>query len=33
MKKTWYLLLFVLMLSAAAKAQTNWVTKNLDEKI
>jgi len=33
MKKACYLLLFVLLLSAAAKAQTNWVTKNLDEKM
>jgi hypothetical protein len=33
MKKTYYLLLFVLMLSAAAKAQTHWVTKNLDENL
>jgi hypothetical protein len=33
MKKTYYLLLFVLILSAQAKAQTNWVTKNLDEKL
>ncbi|MDB5287225.1 MAG: hypothetical protein JWR05_2174 [Mucilaginibacter sp.] len=33
MKKTYYLLLFALMLSAAAKAQTDWVTKNLDEKL
>ena len=33
MKKACYLLLFVLTLSAAANAQTAWVTKNLDEKI
>jgi uncharacterized GH25 family protein len=33
MKKTYYLILFVLMLSATAKAQTNWVTKNIDEKL
>jgi hypothetical protein len=33
MKKTYYLLLFVLLLSAAAKAQTNWVTNNLDDKM
>jgi hypothetical protein len=33
MKKSYYLLLFILMLSAAAKAQTNWVTKDLDEKL
>ncbi|SDE04550.1 hypothetical protein SAMN05216464_103447 [Mucilaginibacter pineti] len=34
MKKTYYLLLFALMLSAAtSKAQTSWITKNLDEKI
>nr|WP_067057948.1 hypothetical protein [Mucilaginibacter sp. L294] len=33
MKKAYTLLLFVLMLSAAANAQTTWVTKNLDEKI
>lgn len=33
MKKTYYLILFVLMLSAATKAQTNWVTKNIDEKL
>lgn len=33
MKKTYHLLLFVLMLSTAAKAQTDWVTKNLDEKL
>ena len=34
MKKTYYLLLFVLMLSAATtKAQTGWITKKLDEKI
>jgi len=32
MKKTWYLLLFTLMLSATTKAQTNWVTKNIDDK-
>jgi hypothetical protein len=33
MKKNYYLLLFVLILSAAANAQTTWITKNLDEKI
>ena len=33
MKKTFYLLLFVLALSATASAQTNWITKNLDEKL
>lgn len=33
MKKTYYLLLFVLLLSAAAKAQTTWIAKKLDEKI
>ena len=33
MKRTIYLLLFVLTLSAAAQAQTNWVTKNLDENL
>jgi len=33
MKKNLYLLLFVLILSAAAKAQTNWVTTKLDERI
>jgi hypothetical protein len=32
MKKTYYLLLFVLM-SASAKAQTGWITQNLDEKL
>jgi hypothetical protein len=32
-KKTYYLLLFVLMLSTTANAQTDWVTKNLDEKL
>jgi hypothetical protein len=33
MKKTYYLLLFVLILSATANAQTDWVTKNLDQKV
>lgn len=33
MKKTYYLLLFVLLLSAVTKAQTAWVTKNLDDKL
>jgi hypothetical protein len=33
MKKNYYLLLFVLILSASAKAQTDWVTKKLDEKL
>ncbi|MBD1385473.1 hypothetical protein IDJ75_09310 [Mucilaginibacter rigui] len=33
MKKKYYLLLFVLILSATANAQTTWITKNLDEKI
>jgi len=33
MKKTYYLLLFVLMMSASAKAQTGWITQNLDEKL
>jgi hypothetical protein len=33
MKKTYYLILFVLMLSATANAQTNWITKNIDEKL
>lgn len=33
MKKLYYLPLFVLMLAASAKAQTNWVTKKLDEKL
>jgi hypothetical protein len=33
MKKTFYLLLFVLMLSATAKAQSTWTTKNLDENL
>jgi len=33
MKKSYLLLLFVLTLSAAAKAQTAWVTKNIDEKM
>ena len=33
MKKTYYLLLFMLTLSAAAKAQTNWVTQNLGAKL
>jgi hypothetical protein len=32
MKKTYYLLLFVLM-SASVKAQTGWITQNLDEKL
>jgi len=33
MKKTFYLLLFVLTLSATAQAQTAWITKNLDENL
>jgi hypothetical protein len=33
MKKNYCLLLFVLILSATANAQADWVTKNLDEKI
>lgn len=33
MKKHYCLLLFVLMLSAAANAQTGWITKNVDEKL
>lgn len=34
MKKSYYLLLLMLtMLSAAAKSQTNWVTKELDGKL
>lgn len=33
MKKTYYLLLVMLTLSAAAKAQTDWITKNVDEKL
>ena len=33
MKKTYYLILLVLILSSAAKAQTDWVTKNIDEKL
>ena len=33
MQKTYYVLLFVLLLSAAAKAQTGWVTQKLDETV
>ena len=33
MKKTYYILLFVLLFSTAAKAQSGWVTKKLDEKL
>ena len=33
MKKTFYLLLFVLLASVAAKAQTGWITKKLDDKL
>jgi hypothetical protein len=33
MKTTHYLLLVMLTLSAAAKAQTDWITKNVDEKL
>jgi hypothetical protein len=33
MKKAYYLLLFVLLLSATANAQTTWITKNLDERL
>jgi hypothetical protein len=33
MKKTYYLILFVLMFAASAKGQTDWVTKKLDEKL
>jgi hypothetical protein len=33
MKKTYYVLLLVLLASVSAKAQTGWVTQNVDEKI
>lgn len=33
MKKTYYLLLFLLTISASANAQTDWVTKKLDENL
>lgn len=33
MKKIYYLLSFVLLLSASANAQTGWVTVNLDKKL
>ncbi|RYY06964.1 MAG: hypothetical protein EOP43_04675 [Sphingobacteriaceae bacterium] len=33
MQKIYCLLLFVLTLSAAVKAQSGWVTKTLDEKL
>ena len=33
MKRTYYLLLFVLILSASAKAQTAWTTTKLDDKM
>ncbi|RYE22580.1 MAG: hypothetical protein EOP45_08020 [Sphingobacteriaceae bacterium] len=33
MKKTYYLLLFVVLLPAAVRAQTGWITKKLDEKV
>jgi|GEM_PF-3876721 len=33
MKKTYHLMLCLLMLSAAAKAQTGWVTKTMDKKL
>lgn len=33
MKKTYFLLLFVFVLQVIAKAQTDWITKKLDEKI
>ena len=33
MKKNHYLLLLVLALSSTVNAQTNWITKNLDEKL
>jgi len=33
MKKTWYLLLFVLILSASAKAQSTWTATKLDDKM
>ena len=32
MKKTYYLLLFVLFVSVAAKAQSGWVTQKMDDK-
>ena len=33
MKKTYYLMLCLLILSAAGKAQNNWITKKLDNKL
>lgn len=33
MKKTYYMLLLVLLFSVAAKAQSGWVIKKLDEKL
>jgi hypothetical protein len=33
MKKTYYLLLFVLLASFTVNAQTGWVTKNIDDKL
>ncbi|MEO7212529.1 hypothetical protein [Mucilaginibacter sp.] len=33
MKKTYYLLLFVLLLSTTLKSQTRWVTIKLDERL